>query len=137
MAAPIPAPQPASGSFLERISQIAVVVHDPERALAFYRDILELRLLFQAPPSLAFFDCGGVRLMLSPPEGTDAAASSVLYYKVSDIHAAQEVLRGRGVEFDQEPHIVAKLPDRDVWLAHFRDSEANLLALMAEVPRAV
>lgn len=122
---------------LERIGQIAVVVRDPERALRFYRDTLGLKLLFQAPPNLAFFECGGICLMLSAPEGSGTeAASSILYYSVSDIHATYEALLSRGVEFEQAPHIVASLPDRDVWMSFFRDSEANILALMAEVPRA-
>jgi methylmalonyl-CoA/ethylmalonyl-CoA epimerase len=122
---------------LQRIGQIAIVVRDPERALTFYRDTLGLKLLFQAPPNLAFFECGGIRLMLSPPEGSGTeAASSILYYSISDIRATYEALLSRGVEFEQPPHIVAALPDRDVWMAFFRDSEANLLALMAEVPRA-
>jgi len=122
---------------LERIGQIAIVVRDPERALCFYRDTLGLKLLFEAPPSLAFFECGGIRLMLSPPEGSGAeAASSILYYSVSDIHATYQALLSRGVEFEQPPHIVAALPDREVWMAFFRDSEANLLALTAEVVRA-
>jgi methylmalonyl-CoA/ethylmalonyl-CoA epimerase len=122
---------------LDRIGQIAVVVRDPERALRFYRDVLGMRLLFQAPPALAFFDCGGVRLMLSPPEGPDTAhASSIVYYAVPDIRAAHAALTGRGARFEQLPHVVAALPDRDVWMAFLRDSEQNLLALISEVPRA-
>ena len=122
---------------LERIGQIAVTVQDPERAVRFYRDTLGMRLLFQAPPALAFFDCGGVRLMLSPPEGPEAArASSIVYYAVPDIHAAHATLVGRGAHFARPPHQVAALSDRDVWMAFLHDSEQNLLALMSEVPRA-
>lgn len=122
---------------LRRIGQLAVVVQDPERALRFYRDTLGMRLLFQAPPALAFFDCGGVRLMLSPPEGAETArASSIVYYAVPDIHAAHATLAGRGALFEGAPHVVAALPDRDVWMAFLRDSEQNILALMSEVPRA-
>ncbi|MBV9879188.1 MAG: VOC family protein [Gemmatirosa sp.] len=119
---------------LARIGQIAVVVQDVERAAAFYRDVLGLRLLFTAPPGLAFFDCGGVRLMLSRPEGAaSAAGTSVLYYVVAGIHAAYDTLRERGVQFEDAPHLVAKLPDHDLWLVTFRDSEGNLVALMDEV----
>lgn len=129
------ASSPARGE-LRGVKQIAVVAHDVARATRFYRDVLGLRLLFEAPPGLAFFECGGVRLMVSPPEGLDAAgASSLVYYDVADIHAAHDALRARGVPFVGEPHVVASLGDRDVWLAELRDSEGNRLALMSEVPR--
>lgn len=121
---------------LRRIGQIAVVVHDTARAVRFYRDVLGMRLLFEAPPSLAFFDCGGVRLMLSPPEGPDTAAmSSILYYEVAEIRAAHSALVARGAVFEQEPHVVAPLGPNDLWMAFLRDSENNLLGLMSEVPR--
>lgn len=122
---------------LRRIGQIAVVASDVARATRFYRDVLGMRLLFEAPPGLAFFDCGGVRLMLSPPEGpSTASASSILYYDVPDIRAAYNTLAARGVQFEGAPHVVAALADRDLWMAFLRDSEHNLLALMSEVPRA-
>jgi methylmalonyl-CoA/ethylmalonyl-CoA epimerase len=111
-------------------------VEDVARATRFYRDVLGMTLLFEAPPGLAFFDAGGIRLMLSAPEGADAAGSSVLYYAVADIHAAYDTLAARGVQFEDRPHVVAALADRDVWMTFLRDSERNLLALMCEVPRA-
>ena len=126
---------------LRGVKQIAVVAHDVPRATRFYRDVLGLRLLFEAPPGLSFFDCGGVRLMVSRPEGPDeggadrAGASALVYYDVADIHAAHDTLRSRGVQFVGDPHVVATLGDRDVWLAELRDSEGNRLALMSEVPR--
>jgi len=121
---------------LDRIGQIAVNVKDLERATAFYRDALGMRPLFQAP-RLAFFDCGGIRLMLSPPEKPEFDhPGSILYYKVDDIKAAHTALRGRGVPFEGEPHVVAQLPAHDLWMAFCRDSEGNLLALMSEVRRA-
>jgi methylmalonyl-CoA/ethylmalonyl-CoA epimerase len=96
--------------------------------------VLGLRLLFRAPPGLAFFDCGGVRLMLSRPEGAETPACAGLpYYVVPDIGAAHTALVDRGVAFVGAPHLVARLPDHDLWLAVFRDSEDNLLALMSEV----
>jgi predicted enzyme related to lactoylglutathione lyase len=119
-----------------RIHQIGVTVRDLDRAVAFYRDSLGLTFLFRAPPGLAFFDCGGVRIMLSLPEGGASAGNSVLYYGAEDIHASHRTLAARGVQFMREPHLIARLPDRDVWLAEFRDSEDNVLALMSEVPRA-
>ena len=117
-----------------RIGQIAVVVQDLDRAVAFYRDTLGLRFLFQAPPKLAFFDCGGVRLMLDVPEEEEFKhASSILYYKVDDIQATWATLRDRGVEFRDEPHMVARMPDHELWMTFFRDTEGNTLALMSEV----
>ena len=114
-----------------------MVVRESGGATRFYRDVLGMRLLFEAPPGLAFFDFGGVRLMLSPPEGPDtAAASSIVYYDVPDIHAAYDTLGARGVQFEDAPHVVAALADRDLWMVFLRDSERNLLALMSEVPRA-
>jgi len=121
---------------LDRIGQIAVNVKDLDRATAFYRDVLGMRPLFQAP-KLAFFDCGGIRLMLSLPEKPEFDhPGSILYYKVDDIKAAHTALRGRGVPFEGEPHVVAQLPAHDLWMAFCRDSEGNLLALMSEVRRA-
>ena len=118
---------------LGQIGQIAVPVRDIERAIAFYRDTLGMRFLFKAPPSLGFFDCGGVRLMLDGPAQAQAGNSSVIYYKVPDLHAAFETLSARGVVFEAKPHLIAKLSDHELWMAFFRDPDANLLALMSEV----
>ncbi|MCU0627170.1 MAG: VOC family protein [Gemmatimonadaceae bacterium] len=121
---------------LDRIGQVAIVVQDTARAVRFYRDVLGMRLLFEAPPSLAFFDCGGVRLMLTPHEGRgDAAPSSILYYRVNDLDAAHATLLARGVRVERAPHLVAALPDHDLRMAFLRDSEGNVLGLMSEVPR--
>jgi len=119
------------------IGQIAVVVHDLEKAVHFYRDSLGLKLLFEVPPKMAFFDCGGVRLMLSLPEKPEFDhPSSILYFKVSDIQAAHEIMKGRGVRFEAGPHLVARMEQHDLWLAFFRDPDDNTLALMGEVPKA-
>ena len=119
---------------LSQIGQIAMVVRDLDRAVAFYRDVLGMQLLFQAPPKLAFFDCGGVRLMLDVPEEPEFDhPGSILYYKVDDIHDAWATLRERGVEFRDEPHLVARMPDHELWMTFFRDPEGNTLALMSEV----
>ena len=115
----------------DRIGQIAIPVEDVDRAAAFYADVLGLRLLFRAPPGLVFFDCGGVRLMLSRPEG--APAAGVVYYAVADLPAAHAALVARGADFVQPPHRIARLPDHDLWMAFLRDSEGNLLGLMSEV----
>jgi len=124
---------PANTFQLSQIGQIAVPVSDVERAIAFYRDTLGMRFLFQAPPGLGFFDCGGVRLMLDGPARAQAGTSSVIYYRVPDLDAAFEALSARGVAFEAKPHVVAKLPDHELWMAFFRDPDANLLALMSEV----
>ena len=118
-----------------RVGQIAINVHDLERATAFYRDTLGLAFLF-AVPNMAFFDCGGVRLMLGAAEsGEFDHPASIIYYRVDDLHATAASLEQRGVRFEQPPHLVAPMPDHDLWMAFFRDPDANMLALMAEVPR--
>jgi len=117
---------------LSRIHQISMRVHDVDRAVRFYRDALGVPFLFAAPPRLAFFDCGGVRLMLSTPEPGFDHPGSVLYFAVDDIRAAHLSLTARGVVFNGEPHKIATLADREVWLADFTDSEGNALALMSE-----
>ncbi|MGE0363573.1 MAG: VOC family protein [Vicinamibacterales bacterium] len=117
---------------LGRIHQIAQPIKDLDRAVAFYRDALGVPLLFTAPPALAFFDCGGVRLMLSPPSPGHDHPGSVLYFAVADITAAHRALSDRGVVFTEAPKKIATLPDREVWLAPFTDTEGNTLALMAE-----
>ncbi len=117
---------------LSRLGQISMRAKDLDRAVRFYRDTLGLRFLFDAPPALAFFDCDGVRLMLNTPEGAFDHPGSVLYFAVHDIQAVHGALVARGVHFVREPHMIAKLPDREVWMAFFEDTEANTLALMEE-----
>ena len=129
---------PAESFGLSELGQIALTVGDLARAVAFYRDALGMKFLFEAPPRMAFFDCGGIRLLLGEAPAAAAAgghSSSVLYYRVKDIHAAHEALVARGVSFDEKPHLVARLPDREVWLAEFHDPDRNALALLSEVPR--
>ena len=117
---------------LSRIHQISMRVHDVERAVRFYRDALGLPFLFAAPPRLAFFDCDGVRLMLSTPEPGFDHPGSVLYFSVEDIQQTRDTLAAHGVAFRTEPHKIATLADREVWLANFEDTEGNTLALMSE-----
>ncbi|HEY3616559.1 MAG TPA: VOC family protein [Candidatus Sulfotelmatobacter sp.] len=119
---------------ISRIGQIAINAHDVGRATAFYQDTLGLTLLFQAGPGLAFFDCGGVRLMLTRPEKPEFDhPGSILYFAVPDIRAAHAAMKEKGVRFEDEPHVVARMPDHDLWMVFFRDSEENLLGLMSEV----
>lgn len=120
---------------LNEIGQIAVPVSDLGRSVAFYRDVLGIQFLFQAPPGLAFFNCNGVRLLLDLPASKTlgSRSGSIIYYKVPDIQAAYATLRERGVVFQEEPGLVAKMPDHELWMAFFRDPDENLLALMCEV----
>jgi methylmalonyl-CoA/ethylmalonyl-CoA epimerase len=125
-----------TGIGINRVGQIAITVHDINRATAFYRDKLGLKFLFTAG-NLAFFDCGGVRLMLDIPEKAEFNhPSSILYFTVPDIAGAHRQLLAEGVRFEDEPHVIARMPDHDLWMTFFRDSENNVLALMSEVRRA-
>lgn len=119
------------------LGQVALTVRDVARSTAFFRDTVGLRFLFAPGPTLAFFDMGGVRLMLSAPEGDFTPGSStVLYMKVPDIFASYDAMRQRGVEFIDAPHLIAPMPDHDLWMTFFRDPDGHTLALMCERPRA-
>ena len=120
---------------LSQIGQIAIPVQDVARATAFYRDCLGLRLLYEVPGPMSFFDAGGVRLMVSrasAPEFDHAA--SILYFRVPDIAAAHRQLAARGVAFRQAPHKAADLGTHELWLAFFDDGEGSMHALLSEVP---
>ena len=114
-----------------RIGQIAIVCKDVARARTFYRDALGLQHLFDAGPALSFFQIGGVRLLLSAAEG-EVTGTSELYFFVPDIERTKEELAAHGVQFVRQPHLIARMPDHELWLAEFKDSEDNVLALMEE-----
>lgn len=118
---------------LSRISQIGIASQDLARSVEFYRDRLGVRLLFQSP-NAAFFECGGVRLMITALART-SDPSSIIYFNVENIGEAAETLQTRGIVFDRGPHLVARMPAHDLWMASFRDPDGNVLALMAENPR--
>jgi catechol 2,3-dioxygenase-like lactoylglutathione lyase family enzyme len=118
---------------LESIGQISIVVKDVERAKAFYRDTLGMSFLFEFP-GMAFFDCGGVRLYLARAD-KPGLGTSILYYRVADIRAAAAVLEARGVVFLQQPARVHEDARYELWLAFFKDSEENTVALMGEVTK--
>ena len=121
---------------VSRIGQIAINARDVERAAAFYEHALGLKLLFKAGPGLAFFDCGGVRLMLTLPEKPEFDhPSSILYFAVPDIQSAYAKMKEKSVHFEDEPHLIARMPDHDLWMTFFRDTEGNLMGLMSEVKR--
>jgi len=117
---------------LSTIGQVHIPIQDLERSIEFYRDKLGLPFSFQTE-TMAFFDCGGVRLMLGLPEGRGMErTSSILYFDVDDIHEAYQRLQKREVAFVGDPHRVARMSDHDLWMAFFKDSEGNLMAIMAE-----
>jgi len=119
---------------LSAIQQISVNARDVQRARAFYLDKLGMKHLFDAGPTLAFFDAGGIRLMITAPSQQEFDhPGSILYFRVDDIHASHAELTARGVHFRDEPHVVARLPGREVWMSFLDDSEGNVLAITAEV----
>jgi len=121
---------------LSSIGQIFIRARDLDRAIRFYRDTLGMPFLFQAPPQMAFFQCGTTTIMLGVPAPELDHPASLVYYLVPDIASAHTTLRGRGVEFISDPHLVHRAADHELWLAEFRDSEGNVLALMARKPLA-
>ncbi len=122
---------------LGRIEQVAIPVRDLARATAFYRDTLGMKLLFDVPPQLAFFDCDGIRLALSiSSDPMYDPPGSIVYYRVDDIEGTHAELETRGAEFLQGPHRVAVLDDVEIWMAFFEDTEGNTLAITSEKPAA-
>ncbi|MBA2939218.1 VOC family protein [Paenibacillus sp. CGMCC 1.16610] len=122
-----------NANILSQIAQISVNVVDMERAITFYRDTLGMKFMFQTG-QMAFFDCNGIRLMLSLPEKPEFShPGSVIYYKVEDMRQVYEAFIERGVTFISEPHVVAKMEHLNIWMAFFRDTEGNTLALTSEV----
>jgi methylmalonyl-CoA/ethylmalonyl-CoA epimerase len=117
-----------------KIGQLLIPVDDLAKAIAFYRDVLGLPFLFEAPPQMAFFDCGGVRLLVGvPPAGQTAQRGSAIYFRVAEIGAVFTTLREHGTPFSAEPHVVHRAQNMELWLAEFQDPFGNQLALMSEV----
>ena len=115
------------------VGQIAINAKDLQRAIGFYRDVLGLPYLFEIP-NAAFFQAGPVRLMVGTAETAEFDhPASILYYRVPDIHTAFAALTAAGVQMVHEPRMIAKMPDHDLWIGFFRDSEDNVAALMSEV----
>ena len=126
---------PASQVQFEKIGQIALSVTDLPRAMEFYRNTLGMRFLFEVG-NLAFFQCGDVRLMISAGDGAKPGGGIIIYFKVEDIHVVYETLRSRGVQFVDKPHLIAKMPDHDLWMVFLRDPDENLLGVMCELSPA-
>ena len=120
---------------ITNIGQISIIVHDVDRATAFYRDVLGLPLLFTVP-GMSFFECGGVRLMLGLPSAPELDhPSSIFYFRVPDIQAGHQRLVEHGVEIVAPPRLIAPMPAYDLWMTGFKDTEGNIHQLMSEVPR--
>ncbi len=119
---------------LQEIAQIGLTVRDVARSKAFYQDVLGMRFLFDAG-SMAFFQCGSVRLMLGASEADPAppVGGTILYYKVDKLEGVCAALKTRGVEFVQDAHLVAKMPDHELWMAFFKDPDGNPIGVMSEV----
>jgi predicted enzyme related to lactoylglutathione lyase len=118
---------------LSAIRQIAITVSDVSKALPFYRDVLGLTFLFSPMANLAFLDAGGVRLMLTTPQGAGAVGqNSILYFKVTDIAAVHAAIVGRGAQNERTPQMAAKMPDHELWTGFVRDPDGNLVGLMEE-----
>ncbi|MBL4772718.1 MAG: VOC family protein [Alcanivoracaceae bacterium] len=120
---------------IESIGQIAVAITDLKKSVIFYKDVLGLKLLFEVPSGMALFDCGGVRLMLTTLQGTEKDHhTSVIYYRVNNIEESVTALKENGAVFIQEPQLVAKMVDHDLWMGFLRDPDENLVGIMAELP---
>jgi predicted enzyme related to lactoylglutathione lyase len=116
------------------ITQLLIPIDDFERDVAFYRDVLGIPLLFSAPPQMAFFQCGSVRLLVGVmPLGEKAQRGSQIYFGVKDIQAIYASLAAQGVQFKAPPHVVNRSAKSEIWLAEFVDPNGNQLALMSEV----
>ena len=121
---------------LSEIGQIAIIVGDVAQATAFYRDVLGLKFLFPAGPTMAFLAAGPVRIMLTTPQGAgEVGKNSLLYFKVDDLKATHAAIIARGARKESEPRLIAKMPDHDLWMAAVRDPEGNIIELMSEVRR--
>lgn len=121
---------------LGAIGQVAIAVKDIGRAEAFYRHSLGIAHLFTFG-QLAFFDCGGTRLMLDALPEAQGKGNSVLYFRVDDIAATQAGLESGGVAFEGQPHMIHRHADgTEEWMTFFRDPDSNLLALMSAVSPA-
>lgn len=122
-----------------RIKQIAVPVQSVHEAKKFYRDTLGLRHLFDAPPALSFFECGGIQLMLAGPAAHGEHGDQqhpVLYYDVGDIRSAHSTLSSSGAKVIEEPHVIARMNGREIWISAVSDGQGNIVQLMSEVAAA-
>ncbi len=118
----------------DAIGQIAITVSDLARSKEFYQNKLGMKPLFDAG-AMSFFQCGDIRLMIGTSEEPVSRGGTILYFRVQDIHGTHTQLKDQGVEFLQAPHLVARMPDHDLWMAFLKDPDGNVLGLMSEIPR--
>ena len=122
---------------LDAIGQIHITVEDISRSVTFYRDVMGMKPLFEVPgQDMAFFDCGGIRLYLGKAERPEFRSNPLIYYRVDSIQDACSALESRGMNFEEEPHVVHKTDAYELWMAGFRDPDQHNLVLMSEVPTA-
>ncbi len=120
---------------IQNIGQVAIAISDLRKSVAFYKEILGLKLLFEVPPNLAFLECGNTRLMLTTLQGDDKDHhTSVIYYQVEDIQYSTEQLEQQGIVFERKPQMAAKMEDHELWIGFLRDPDQNLIGIMAELP---
>jgi methylmalonyl-CoA/ethylmalonyl-CoA epimerase len=119
---------------IDTICQIAFTVQDLARSKDFYQHKVGLRHLFDAG-AMVFFQCGATRFMIGTSENPKPCQGAIIYFSVPDIQKAHDALRARGVSFFQAPHLVAKMPNHDLWLALFHDPDGNSIGFMSEMPR--
>jgi len=119
---------------LNQIGQIARAVSNTDRSEAFYEK-LGLRKLYRYG-DLAFFDCAGIRLMLSPNEdGAAIVPQGAIYFRVPDLKFVVGDLKAKGITVFSEPHLTAPMPDHDLWMAFLKDPDGHLVGLMMEAPK--
>ena len=118
---------------LRTIGQILVPVADVDRAVAFYRDKLGMRFLFQYP-GMGFFELDGIRLLVGEPEEGFETGPVTIYYRVADLDAAVAALGERGVPIDQPPHLIHRAETSELWMANLHDPDGNPVVLMEDRP---
>jgi methylmalonyl-CoA/ethylmalonyl-CoA epimerase len=125
----------ASSVHIDCIGQIAIAVSDLTRSKHFYQNTLGMKFLFDAG-RMAFYQCGAIRIMISASGDPVSPGGTILYFKVADLHATHAALIGKGVEFVSEPHLIAKMPDHDLWMGFLKDPDGYTIGLMCELPRS-
>ena len=114
------------------LAQVAVTFRDVPGAIAWYRDVLGLPLMFETN-GMAFFAMGDVRRMMTAPSDPEYDhPASVLYFKVPDIEAAYAALASRGAAFEDKPHLVGKMGSTEIWMFFVRDPERHLVGITEE-----
>ena len=116
----------------DKIAQIAITVRDLPRSKHFYQHVLGMKPLFDAG-NMSFFQCGDIRLMIGLAQEQTAIGGTILYFMVQDIQGTHALLKDRSVEVVQDPHLVARMPDHDLWIAFLKDPDDNVLGMMSEV----